>query len=81
VRAGINSPQRCACDNTAADGCTDPLPSLRRQHPTLLDLPASVKLVSFDDVYEASATLQDVYPQARRCATRVNSFAHTQRDN
>jgi siroheme synthase len=36
------------------------------QHPTLLDLPGSVKLVSFDDVYEASATLQDVYPQARR---------------
>lgn len=39
------------------------MPSL--QHPTLKCLPASVKLRSFDDVYESSDTLQGVYPQAR----------------
>ena len=39
--------------------------STSAQHPTLRCLPASVKFRSFDDVYEASPTLQAVYPQAR----------------
>lgn len=47
------------------------------QHPTLRCLPASVKLHSFDEVYESSATLQDVYPQARRRAPLSHAWRLT----
>ena len=47
--------------------------AVSRQHPTLRCLPASVKLHSFDEVYESSATLQDVYPQARRSAALAHA--------
>jgi hypothetical protein len=51
-----------ACGALAADVACG---AVWAQHPTLRCLPASVKLRSFDDVYESSDTLQGVYPQAR----------------
>ena len=67
---------RAERNGAAADGCARQRPARPSQHPTLLDLPGSVKLVSFDDVYEASATLQDVYPQARRPERSIRMCPH-----
>ena len=44
-------------------GSDAPVYARTLKHPTLAQLPREVQLRSFDDLYNSSATLQEVYPQ------------------